>query len=598
MRARRVRLATGLWRGIGRCAAAFVLGAAAFLALAAPASAQVGASRPAVVSGSTNWHLRDTLNTGTADRTFSYGTRPNVPIMGDWDGNGSRTPGSFEAGTFKLRNANDAGVPDVTVTFGDPRGFPVAGDWNGDGIDDVAVYRNGTWEFRYVVCGTPTTLTRSFGSGNWPTTVPVAGDWDGDGTDGIGTYTYASGTWNLSNTLPDGSGPAITPFVFWQGSGSYPVVGDWNGDGRDTIGTKRSTTWAVRNDNSNGGPDLSFDFGAANDLPLSWTAAPPVAAATLSFHTRWGDTNVVPVARTTPATAGVCTPLNVDDDPAVDLFGTITLNPAGDLGVLVERAPGETSALQVAVEAVVSDPTQQVIPRTHFAAGYDARNGELPGTPGTFRLNAALDTLQGSPREFDLDMSQEDRGHRIALIAGLFDGTIADRVNPSEIRVQYELSPEEATVRANADSGVAATLTTSLPGDATFTRRLVTGADVDTASVSAAAAARAGDAEHRLPRRSRSRAARRSASCAIDSDGLEVLPGADRLVAEIEELPRRMSLELPATGVARLDVRNGAGALTPVGQLRLAVSDGTATLPAFVSDAQYNANPSTLGSAT
>ena len=588
MRGRRQGLATGSCRDVGRPVAALVVGAALALtlSLAAPASAQDGASRPAAVAGSTNWQLRDTLTTGPANTTFAYGTRPNVPFMGDWDGNGSRTPGSFEAGTFKLRNANSAGAADETFAFGDPRGFPVAGDWNGDGRDDLAVYRNGTWEFRYEVCGTPTTFTRSFGTGSWPATVPVAGDWDGDGTDGIGTYTYATGTWTLSNTLPDGSGPAIAAFSFWQGSGSYPVVGDWDGDGDDTVGTKRGTTWALRNDNSNGGPALSFDFGAANDLPLSWTDAHPAADATLNFHTRWGDPSTTPVARTFAATAGVCTPLNVDDDPAVDLFGTITIDAAGTLGVLVERAPGETAALQVAVEAVVTDATQQDIPRTHFAAGYDARNGEAPGTPGTFRLSAPLAPLHESPGQFDLHMSQEEVGHRIALTAALFDGTIAARVNPSEVRVDYALSPDEATVVANAESDIFANLTTNRPDAATFTRRLVTGADVDTATVSLQQL----PSEALLEISDSGMLIEASAPISfvrIDSDGLEVQPGADRLEAEITGMPASLSLQLPVRELILT-------ASDPVGQIRLAVSDGSKALPAFVSDAQYNVNPSNV----
>ena len=554
------------------------------LALAATASAQTGASRPVAVAGSTNWQLRDTLTTGSPTTTFSYGTRPLVPIMGDWNGDGSRTAGTFEAGVFKLRNTNSSGSADVTFTFGDPRGFPVVGDWNGDGRDDVAVYRNGTWQLRSVDGCLPATSEQSFGSGSWPATVPVAGDWDGDGTDTIGTYAYASGTWNLSNTLPADNGAAIAPFVFWQGSGSYPVVGDWDGDGHDTVGTKKSTTWALRNDNTAGGADTTFDFGGPNDLPLSWRSASPVSGATLSFHTRWGDPGTAPVARTTPTTAGLPTPLNVDDDPAADLIGTITLNDAGTLAVVVERAPGETAALQVAVEAVVTDATRRAIPRTHLAVGYDARNGEAPGTPGTFRLSATLSTLQASPREFQLDVSQEDRGHRIALTAALFDGSIADRVNPSEVRVQYELSPDAATVRANADCDVAATLTTNRPGEATLTRRLVMGADVDTATVLL----------QNLPSHatvqigSRAMIIEGSAPIVfvrIDSQGLELLPGADRLEAEITNVPETLSLALAASGAVQLD------ASAPVGQLRLAASDGTTVLPAFVADAQYNANP-------
>jgi uncharacterized repeat protein (TIGR01451 family) len=227
-------------------------------------------SAPAVVRQSTTWLLRNTLTTGTPDTTFTYGVRPLSPMMGDWDGDGVKTVGTFEGGVFKLNNANDSSAPDITFTFGDPRGFPVAGDFNGDGVDDVAVYRAGLWQIHLSTGATSSFL---FGSGTWPATVPVAGDWDGDGVDGIGTYTLMApgnlGEWNLRQTAS--AGATDLTFVF-GGSGQYPVVGDWNGDGIDGIGVKSMSgpTWSLRNSASAGAPDLTFDYGLSNDLPLTW----------------------------------------------------------------------------------------------------------------------------------------------------------------------------------------------------------------------------------------------------------------------------------------------------------------------------------------
>ncbi|MDP1848173.1 MAG: hypothetical protein Q8K79_10315, partial [Solirubrobacteraceae bacterium] len=94
---------------------------------------------PVTVTGSTNWSVATSLPPAGASTTFSYGTKPLTPIIGDWDGNGTRTPGTFEGGVFKLSNALPPGGPPITVPFGDPRGFPVVGDFNGDGADDLAV---------------------------------------------------------------------------------------------------------------------------------------------------------------------------------------------------------------------------------------------------------------------------------------------------------------------------------------------------------------------------------------------------------------------------------------------------------------------------
>jgi len=74
---------------------------AAVRLIAAPAGTPVRHTLPAVVAGSTSWSLRDDLTTGPATAgPFSYGARPLVPLFGDWDGNGSKTPGTYEAGSF------------------------------------------------------------------------------------------------------------------------------------------------------------------------------------------------------------------------------------------------------------------------------------------------------------------------------------------------------------------------------------------------------------------------------------------------------------------------------------------------------------------
>ncbi len=232
-------------------------------------------SLPGVVASSTNWSLRDSLTAVAATATFTYGARPPalVPLTGDWDGNGTKTPGIFQGGEFKLRNANSGGGADVTFAFGDPRGFPLSGDFDGNGVDDVAVFRGGTWQVRHLGPGAAADTTFSFGSGTWPGVVPVAGDWDGDGIDGIGYFcrdgvACPAGTWNLRQSAS--GGPPELSFLYNPGTGPYPVVGDWDADGDDTVGVKAGTTWLLNNANDASTPDVTFDFGGASDLPVVW----------------------------------------------------------------------------------------------------------------------------------------------------------------------------------------------------------------------------------------------------------------------------------------------------------------------------------------
>ena len=240
-------------------------------------SVELYPSLPGRVASSTGWSLQDALlpassTTSATITNFSLGTTPLVPLTGDWDGDGDKTPGYVKGGTFFLFNGFTAGAATLPVTpfaFGDNRGFPVAGDFDDDGADDVAVFRNGLWQVKFSGGGT---TTYTLGSGSWPATVPVAGDWDGgEGGDGIGVY--QAGTWTLRDDV------TVTnedySFFYRPGTAGYPVVGDWDGDGDETVGVKLPTgsQWQVRNTNNAGAPDYQFNFGAANQLPVVWQLA-------------------------------------------------------------------------------------------------------------------------------------------------------------------------------------------------------------------------------------------------------------------------------------------------------------------------------------
>jgi hypothetical protein len=56
-------------------------------------------------------------------------------VAGDWDGNGTWTPGVLEpqggVAVWKLRDSNSAGGPDVTpFAYGSTAVIPLAGDWD------------------------------------------------------------------------------------------------------------------------------------------------------------------------------------------------------------------------------------------------------------------------------------------------------------------------------------------------------------------------------------------------------------------------------------------------------------------------------------
>src|SRR5437764_15114474 len=79
------------------------------------------------------FYLRNSNTSGVADVSFRYGGPGDVPLVGDWDGNGIETVGVHRGNAFFLRNSNSSGTADATFTFGDAGDIPLVGDWNGDG---------------------------------------------------------------------------------------------------------------------------------------------------------------------------------------------------------------------------------------------------------------------------------------------------------------------------------------------------------------------------------------------------------------------------------------------------------------------------------
>ncbi len=82
--------------------------------------------------------------------TTSYLDRADLPVVGDWNGNGKAKIGIFRDGMWFLDyNGNGKwdgpGVDQVYLAFGQANDQPVTGDWNGNGSVDIGFFRNGAW---------------------------------------------------------------------------------------------------------------------------------------------------------------------------------------------------------------------------------------------------------------------------------------------------------------------------------------------------------------------------------------------------------------------------------------------------------------------
>ncbi|HEX5591795.1 MAG TPA: S1 family peptidase [Solirubrobacterales bacterium] len=212
------------------------------------------------------WIVRNSNSSGNPQVMFWFGLPGETRVSGDWDGNGTDTPGAYNpsTGVWKLRNSTTTGPAFTTFQYGGgPWTTPVVGDWNGDGKDTVGVFDPvaGNWNLRDSNSEGPPTYSFQYGGGPW--TKPVVGDWNNDGKDTIGVYDPQAGNWNLRDTLTFGT-PTYS-FQYGGGPWSGALAGDWNGDGIDSIGVfdPVAGNWNLRNSNGSGPPDYSFQYGGS-----------------------------------------------------------------------------------------------------------------------------------------------------------------------------------------------------------------------------------------------------------------------------------------------------------------------------------------------
>jgi hypothetical protein len=87
------------------------------------------------------WYLRNSNSTGPYQIKIQYGRIGDIPVTGDWNGDGIDTPGVFKDGYWYLRNSNTSGSYNLKVGYGKAGDLPLVGDWNRDRIDTLATFK-------------------------------------------------------------------------------------------------------------------------------------------------------------------------------------------------------------------------------------------------------------------------------------------------------------------------------------------------------------------------------------------------------------------------------------------------------------------------
>lgn len=135
-------------------------------------------------------------------KSFQWGDPADVPVSGDWNGDGFDTLGLFRPSTGQWFLTDDTSFANLssqsvtTLAFGSPGDVPVAGDWTGAGPETPGVFRAGRWYMLATLHSGVADMSILFGN---PGDVPVPGHWTGNALTTVGVW--RAGTWYLADTL-------------------------------------------------------------------------------------------------------------------------------------------------------------------------------------------------------------------------------------------------------------------------------------------------------------------------------------------------------------------------------------------------------------
>ncbi|MCK9591070.1 MAG: hypothetical protein M0Q91_03525 [Methanoregula sp.] len=154
------------------------------------------------------------------DRVYDYGITGDLPVSGDWNSDGRTEIGVFRPSThlfyldYNGDGASSGPVIDRVYNYGITGDLPVSGDWNGDGISEIGVFRSSTHLFYLDSNGDGASsgpvIDRVYNFGITGD-LPVSGDWNDDGRTEIGVFRPSTHSFYLD----------------------YNGNGAWNGEGTD-----------------------------------------------------------------------------------------------------------------------------------------------------------------------------------------------------------------------------------------------------------------------------------------------------------------------------------------------------------------------------
>jgi len=217
-------------------------------------AADLGLFRPSTGTWMTRY---GSTNFASGGPDVSFGLAGDIPVPGDYDGDGRLDLALYRQGTWYILYSSNGAF--VHLDWGTTTDVPVAADYTGDRRTDIAVYRPSTGQWLIVDLATGAFLNYQWGvSGD----VPVPADFDGDGKADISVFRPADGRWYVFQSAAQAMG-----VYQWGSNGDIPVPADYDGDGRADLAVYRPSNgnWFVYNLAT--GAYGNYAWGVPGDVP-------------------------------------------------------------------------------------------------------------------------------------------------------------------------------------------------------------------------------------------------------------------------------------------------------------------------------------------
>jgi hypothetical protein len=197
-------------------------------------------------------------------RAEQFGSPNDAPFLaGDWDGDAKADPAVYRPGTvadrqsyFFYRPSASPGVDFRIVLWGTAGDLPMRGDFDGDGKLDAAVFRpsDAVWYILQSSNNQPRYAHWGLGSDKF-----VPADYDADGKTDLAVF--RDGKWYINQSSDN-----QPRYVSWGLATDAPVPADYDGDGKTDVAVNRDGAWYISESSS--GQMRAARFGLPGDQPV------------------------------------------------------------------------------------------------------------------------------------------------------------------------------------------------------------------------------------------------------------------------------------------------------------------------------------------